>query len=82
MINKDLSSSAEYLTVTKSDSNTLNGSEPCRALYVGGSGDVVVTPAGGGADVTFVGVPAGSILPIQATMVKNATTATNIVALF
>ncbi len=82
MINKDLSSSALMLPVTNHDTNTLNGSEPSRALYIGGAGDVVVTPAGGGADVTFSGVPAGAILPIQVVKVKTATTATNIVALF
>lgn len=82
MINKDLSSSALILAVTKHDTNQLNGSTPTRGLYVGGAGDVVVTPAGGGADVTFAAVPAGTILPIQVLLVKTASTASNIVALF
>lgn len=62
--------------VTKSDTTALAG---VRALYVGGGGDILATV--GGVDVTFVGVPTGTILPIQATKVKAATTATNIVAL-
>lgn len=55
-----------------------------RALYVGGAGSVAVTMAGGG-NVTFVGVPAGAVLPIRVTHVLAAgsgTTATNIVALW
>ena len=52
-----------------------------RALYVGGAGDVTVTMFGGG-DVAFVGVPAGAILPIRASHVLAATTATSIVAIW
>jgi hypothetical protein len=51
-----------------------------RGLYVGETGNVAVTMAGGG-DVTFSGVPAGMILPIRVTHVLGATTATNIIAL-
>jgi hypothetical protein len=51
-----------------------------RALYVGVAGDLVVTMAGGG-DATFKNVAAGSFLPIRVTMVKAATTATDILAL-
>jgi hypothetical protein len=54
---------------------------PCRALYVGVAGNVSVLS--GGADVVFVGVQAGSILPVETARVNStATTATNIVALF
>lgn len=53
----------------------------CRALYVGGAGNVSVSM--GGSVVTFVGVPAGSILPIRTSLVRSTlTTATNIVALY
>jgi hypothetical protein len=53
-----------------------------RALYVGGAGNVKVDMALGNT-VTFVGVVAGSILPIQVSRVYNTdTTATNIVALY
>jgi len=42
-----------------------------------------VSVLSGGADVVFVGVQAGSILPVETARVNStATTATNIVALF
>jgi len=47
-------------------------------LYVGGAGNVTLTGEDG-SDVVFVGVTAGTILPVVATYVKAATTATNIV---
>lgn len=51
----------------------------CRSIWVGGGGDLVVTMAATGGEVTFAGVPAGTWLPIVVTQVKAATTATNIV---
>jgi hypothetical protein len=55
------------------------------SLYVGGAGNIVVETrnmAGTAADVTFTGVPAGTILPIACTKVKaTGTTATSIVGL-
>ena len=56
----------------------------CRAIYVGGAGTVVVKPVGseGDASVTFVAVPAGTVLPIRATQIKGASTATGIVAIW
>ncbi|MCW7545421.1 MULTISPECIES: hypothetical protein [Aurantimonas] len=52
-----------------------------RGLYVGGAGDLVVRPADGGDDVTFVGVAAGTTLPVRVTQVRAASTATDIVGL-
>lgn len=54
----------------------------CRGVYVGGAGDLIVRLKGRDADVTFVGVPAGSILPIGVTIVRSTSTATNLVALY
>lgn len=53
----------------------------CRALYIGGTGDVTVdTPHS--TNVTFSAVPVG-ILPVQATKVyQTGTSATDIVALY
>lgn len=51
------------------------------ALYVGGAGNVTIVTIGG-TEVTFVGVQAGSVIPIGARRVLTSTTATNIVALF
>jgi hypothetical protein len=66
--------------VTPHDTNVFTSL--ARALYVGAAGDVAVTtPAGD--NVTFVGVPAGYILPVQVWRVlATGTTASSIVALF
>lgn len=51
-----------------------------RAIYVGGAGDVVATI--GGTTVTFKAPPVGTILPVRATHVTGATTATLLIALW
>jgi len=53
-----------------------------RAIYVGGAGDIKVKMVGSGDNITFVGVPAGSILPIRVRKVYTDTTATNLIALY
>lgn len=51
-----------------------------RAIYVGGTGDIVVTM--GGTDLTFKAVPVGAWLWISPTRIKNTgTTATLMLAL-
>jgi len=53
-----------------------------RSLFVGGAGNIQVTTTGGDT-VTFIGVLAGSILPVRVSRVwSTSTTATNIVALY
>jgi hypothetical protein len=72
----------EAVAVTPSDEADISLA-PCRALYVGGAGDVAVVMAGGEAAVTFAGVTAGAILPIRVDRVNSTnTTATAIVALY
>ena len=63
-------------------SDTVPLSNPAQVLWVGGAGSLtVITPAG--QTVTFAAVPAGVVVPIQATTVKaTGTTATSIVALW
>jgi hypothetical protein len=66
--------------VVPSDSADLPGH--ARSLYVAGGGNVAVTTTSGDV-VTFSGVPAGSILPVQIRRVHaTGTSATGIVALF
>lgn len=66
-------------SVTPSDSADLD--THARALYVGGTGDVRVTTAGGDT-VTFAAVPVG-LLPVRVRRVHStSTTATSIVALW
>ena len=65
--------------VTPSDAAPF--AETCRALYVGGAGDIALTTASG-ASLSFVGLGAGTVLPVRASAVlATGTTASNIVAL-
>lgn len=75
-----LDTAVDALSITPSDTADIAGG-PARAIYVGGAGSVVLVTRDG-TEVTFVGVPAGSILPVNARRVKTDTTATNLVALF
>ena len=63
--------------VTPHDTNELT--KVSRALYIGVTGDLVVTMQDG-TTLTFKAVPVG-LLPIRVKIVKAATTATNILAL-
>lgn len=65
--------------VTKSDSTVL---APTRALWVGGAGNLSVIFADDSSAVTITGVTAGSLLPISVKQVMDATTATNMVAIW
>lgn len=72
-------SAQSVAVVTKSDSTLVN----CRALYVGGAGDVAILAAGDSVAVTLSSVPAGALLPIAcAKIMSTNTTATGLVALF
>lgn len=72
-------SSYDAAAVTPSDSGTLRVT---RALYVGVGGNLRVTMAYGTV-VTFTGVLAGTVLPVQVSRVwATNTSATNIVAMY
>lgn len=65
--------------VTLHDTNTI---ENTRALYIGGAGNLKVTMVEGG-DVTFVGLAAGTVLPVQVTKCwSTGSTATSVLALY
>lgn len=71
---------ANGAAITPNDSSDL--ANVTRGIYVGATGDLKVTLAGSGT-VTFVGVPAGTLLPIRANRVfATGTTATSLVALY
>lgn len=75
----NLNTYSSFLGVTPSDTTLIN----CSAIYVGGAGNVAVATQGGAA-VTLVGAPAGSVLPInliEGRIMATNTTATSIVAL-
>ena len=65
-------SDAAAITTSNSDAKRYAG------LYVGGTGDVVMTTAKGN-DVTFTAVQAGTIIPIAFIRIKTASTATSMV---
>lgn len=50
-----------------------------QALWIGATGDLAVTMPSG--DVTILAVPAGTLLPLRAIRVLEATTASSIIAL-
>lgn len=67
-------------SITPSDADSF--SVPV-SVYVGVAGNVAVRPANGGAAVTFVGVPAGAVLPVRVIGVNaTSTTATSLVAVY
>jgi hypothetical protein len=69
------------VAVTPHDSSAL--ADIPKALFIGGAGSIVARGAGGGADVRFDGLAAGSVLPFRASHVRaTGTTATGIVALY
>lgn len=54
-----------------------------KALFVGTGGSLVVRGNGGGGDVTFRNVPAGTVLPFRPLFVRaTGTSAADIVALY
>ena len=66
--------------ITPSDTTLIN----CRALFVGGAGNLAVASSGTATAVTLTGVAAGTIVPIelnQGRVMSTNTTATLIVAL-
>lgn len=69
------------LSITPNDSSDLSLGT-CRAVYVGGDGNIALVD-GAGVTIDFVGVSAGSILPVQTARINSTdTTATNLVALY
>lgn len=74
----DVAAAYGAVAVTKSDATIIPAT---RGLYIGVTGDVVVTMANGATPITFKACPVG-ILAVQVTQVLNATAATDILALY
>lgn len=69
----------DAFAIAPDDANDL--AIPARSLYIGGSGNVTVITSNG-TTVAFVGLAAGTLLPVRVNRVKSTgTTATNIVGL-
>ena len=75
----DTGSASQARAVTKSDVTVL---PVTAALWVGGAGNLSLVFEDGGSAVTITGVPAGTLLPFRVTKVMDATTATDITALY
>lgn len=74
-----LFSARRVVAVTASDSTDLTG---CRALWVGGKGTVSIKCVDNSTAVNIVLANDGVLLPVFASRVMAATTATNIVAFY
>ena len=73
-----LTGATDAFAITPSDGTQM--ATHVRAIYVGGDGDIVVKMPSG--DVTFTGVLAGSLIPVQTSWVKaTGTTATSMIGL-
>lgn len=74
---------SSFIAITPSDTALVN----CRAIYVGGAGNVAVkaSPIGApGTAVTFTAPPVGSIIPVEINggqIMATNTTATLLIAL-
>lgn len=67
--------------VTPDDDNDLPDGV-CRALWIGGAGDVELTAEDDDTSVTIASVAAGTILQIRTKRVLAGTTATAVIALY
>lgn len=66
--------------VTPSDSTRIN----CSSIYVGGTGNLAISPDGVSAAVVLSAVPVGAVVPVelnQGRIMATGTTATLIIAL-
>lgn len=80
-MNEVLGSSRQAKAITPNDSTDIDP-KPCRAVYIGGAGNISLIPEGGSEAVTFA-VIAGQVLPVRAKRIMATnTTATGIVALY
>lgn len=71
-------SATSSAAVTPNDSTVLS----FKALYIGGAGNVAIKHVDAGTAVTYVGLTAGTVLPVDGGIVMSTnTTATNIVAM-
>lgn len=80
-------SATQHTTYSSAVAATPSDTVPisCKAIYVGGAGNVTINPASaGGTSVTFTAPPVGSILPVNlesGRIMATGTTATLLVAL-
>ncbi len=71
---------SQAFAVTESDTADFRPGFVSDALYIGGTGNLVVEMEDG-KEATFLTVPAGTTLPIACRKLKTASTVTGVVAL-
>jgi hypothetical protein len=78
----DKSTSAQHaFSITPSDSADLT--HATRGIWVGGAGNIYVDTVGGETNVPFIGIAAGTLLPVAATRVRSTnTTATSMTGMY
>jgi hypothetical protein len=78
--NSGLQSADHFQAISPSDGSDL--AFQTRAIYVGAAGDLTIQNYLG-ANITFVGLPVGALLPVVTSRVRaTGTTAANLVALY
>lgn len=76
------SANPDFVAVARSINPASDVTLDNECLYIGVTGDVEVVPVSQSTSVIFVGVPAGTFLPVSCRELKSAgTTATSILAL-
>ncbi len=76
----NVSTYGSFAAVTPSDTTLIN----CRAIYVGGAGNITISKDGTTAGILFTAPPVGAIIPVelnQGRIMATGTTATAMVAL-
>lgn len=71
---------SSFQVITPNDATRIN----CRAIYVGGAGNVAISPDGVTASTVFTAPPVGSIIPVELNegrVLATGTTATPLIAL-
>lgn len=72
---------ASAFAITPTDDADNANAKECKAIYVGGAGNIVLVTEQGN-QITLNAVPVGTILPIRTRYVRStSTTATNLVGL-
>ena len=82
---KPLLTSTEPISsaATITPNNTTTFTTICRAVYVGGAGNLTIDVADGGTNIAFNGLTAGTIFPVRTKRVySTGTTATGLVCLY
>lgn len=71
---------AKAYPITPNDSTDIG--QACEGLFVAVAGNIVLTPAQGGSNITCTACPAGTFIPIKVKRVLATGTSATVVGLF